>query len=59
MFDGEHFELFATRPIEAGEELFLCYTPNDQESSSDPSVWDEDEAVWSLVQWGIPNPKPS
>eukprot|EP00521_Asterionellopsis_glacialis_P006415 CAMPEP_0195285292 /NCGR_PEP_ID=MMETSP0707-20130614/3180_1 /TAXON_ID=33640 /ORGANISM="Asterionellopsis glacialis, Strain CCMP134" /LENGTH=447 /DNA_ID=CAMNT_0040344765 /DNA_START=216 /DNA_END=1559 /DNA_ORIENTATION=+ len=61
MFDGENFELFATRSIEAGEELFLCYTPHYQpsSSSSSSSSWDEDEAVWCLVQWGIPNPKPS
>jgi hypothetical protein len=50
-FNGEHFELFALRDIQKDEELFLCY------NEDDTMEWDEDIAVWTLVQWGIPQPK--
>ena len=46
-YDGEVFELFANRDIDAGEELFLTYT-----KLGDPM--DKNNALWALVQWGIP-----
>jgi SET domain len=50
-FDGSTFELHATRDIQANEELFICYhAPNRQ--------WDEDQALWTPIQWGFPDPKP-
>lgn len=45
--DGSHMELVALKDVEPGEELFLCYTTVGRE-------YDEDAAVWMLVQWGIP-----
>ena len=45
--DGQHMELLALKDVAAGEELFLCYSKLGQE-------YDEDAAVWMLVQWGIP-----
>ena len=48
-FDGSNFELRALRPICKDEELFICYFGGNSES-----VWDEDSAVWALIQWGIP-----
>jgi hypothetical protein len=47
--DNERFELFANRDIEDGEELFLRYTKPDE-------IMDETNALWTLVQWGIPTP---
>ena len=52
-FDGKHFSLWGVRDIAKGEEFFVCY--KDKESQS--LEWDEDDAVWMLVQWGIPTPK--
>jgi len=49
-YDGEVFELFANRNVEAGEELFLTYT-----KLGEPM--DENNALWALVQWGIPTDK--
>ena len=46
-YHGDHVELFTTRPVEAGEELFLQYTKRGREM-------DESNALWTLVQWGIP-----
>lgn len=45
--DGGKLELFALRDIDKGEELFLCYSSLGKE-------YNEDAAVWLLVQWGIP-----
>jgi hypothetical protein len=53
-FDGQNFELWALRDVSEGEELFLCYTGEDSKREN----WDEDNAVWNLVQWGIPQPDP-
>jgi hypothetical protein len=53
-FDGQNFELWALRDISEGEELFLCYTGEDTKGEN----WDEDNAMWNLVQWGIPQPDP-
>jgi hypothetical protein len=52
-FDGTHFDLWALRNMEEGEEFFLCY-----HEGTKGEVWDEDAAVWTLVQWGIPQVKP-
>lgn len=49
-YDGEVFELFANRNVEAGEELFLTYTKLEE-------PMDENNALWALVQWGIPTDK--
>lgn len=46
-FDGDSFELVAKRAVGEGEELLLQYTRNDEEM-------DETNALWALVQWGIP-----
>lgn len=48
-FDGERFSMFALRKISDGEEFFVSY-------SSKESVVTENEnnALWMLVQWGIP-----
>jgi SET domain len=51
----EKFQLWALRDIPAGEELFVCYKDIVKTSSSG---WDENDAVWMLVQWGIPLPRP-
>ena len=48
-FDGSNFELLAVRDIENGEELFVSYR-----DTNGNDEWDEDSAVWALVQWGIP-----
>lgn len=45
--DGKQLELFALTDIVAGDELFLSYTKIGKE-------YNEDAAVWMLVQWGIP-----
>ena len=47
--EGEWFELYANCDVDAGEEVFLCYTKLD-----DPMT--ETNALWALVQWGIPTP---
>ena len=51
-FNGENFEMFALRDIQKDEELFICYNEDNE------LEWDEDRAVWTLVQWGIPHPNP-
>ena len=51
-FNGKEFGLCALRDIQDGEEFFLCYGKVDNGDG-----WDENEAVWSLVQWGIPEPR--
>lgn len=48
-FDGERFSLFALRDIDEDEELFVCYS-----NKNDLLSWDEDNSIWMLVQWGIP-----
>jgi len=48
-FDGNRFELWATRGIREGEELFVSYS----DSQSTPAL-DEDDVLWQAVQWGIP-----
>lgn len=53
-FDGERFSLWAVRDIAEGEELFVSY----KDTKSEGLEWDEDDAIWMLVQWGIPLPKP-
>ena len=53
-FDGETFSLWATRDIAQGQELFVCY-----KDRRDAVEWDEHDAIWMLVQWGIPLPKPA
>ena len=53
IFDGNNFELRALRPIIKDEELFLCYF-----GGKPLNEWDEDESVWSIIQWGIPVRKP-
>lgn len=45
--DGQELELIALSDVAAGEELFLCYSKVGQE-------YEENQAVWMLVQWGIP-----
>ena len=47
-------ELFASRDIAEGEELFLCY--NDQ-TEIEVDGWTEMNSLWTLVQWGIPMSK--
>jgi SET domain len=49
------FQLWALKEISDGEELFVSYKDR---STSSSSGWDEEEAVWMLVQWGIPMPPP-
>lgn len=49
---GGYIELYANRPIEQGEELFICYTKQNESMTMENSVW-------SLVQWGIPMPPAS
>ena len=51
-FNGETFEMFALRDIQKDEELFICYNEDNE------LEWDEDRAVWAIVQWGIPQPNP-
>lgn len=46
-----NLQLFASRDIYAGEELFLCYNNLEQ---IDRNGWTELNALWTLVQWGIP-----
>lgn len=53
-FDGTNFELFALRKIVKDEELFLSYY-----DTKEAANWNEDDAVWALVQWGIPMCKPA
>ena len=52
-FGDEKFSLWALRDIEEGEELFVSYKDNENKE------WDETDAVWMLVQWGIPMRKHS
>lgn len=54
-YGDEKFSLWATRDIMDGEELFVSYKDRNTESLEE---WDEDDAIWMLVQWGIPMPKP-
>ena len=48
------FHLWALKEIPDGEELFVSY----KDRSASSSGWDENDAVWMLVQWGIPVPRP-
>jgi hypothetical protein len=48
-FNGKEFGLCALRDISHGEELFNSYSQADSSES-----WDENSAVWNLVQWGVP-----
>lgn len=52
-FDGDKFDLWATRDITKGEELFVSYS--DLESNS---ALEEDDILWQAVQWGIPQLSP-
>lgn len=54
-FGDENFSLWALRDIEEGEELFVSYKCGDDERQE----WDETDAIWMLMQWGIPMRKPS
>ena len=45
--DGHYLELHALSDIREGDELFLCYTKIGKE-------YDEDAALWVLINWGIP-----
>ena len=49
-YGPDHIEIYANRPIEKGQELFLCYTEIGREMS-------DTNALWSLIQWGIPHRK--
>jgi hypothetical protein len=60
-FDGSNFELIALREIDENEEFFICYTReiSSLEHDNDSlSSWDEDSAVWTLIQWGVPQSPP-
>ena len=48
------FQLWALKEISDGEELFVSY----KDRSASSSGWDENDAVWMLVQWGIPVLRP-
>ncbi len=48
-FGDEKFSMWALRDIAEGEELFVSY--KDRNESLE---WDEEDAIWMLVQWGIP-----
>lgn len=48
------FHLWALKDIQADEELFVCYTSK----TAATSTWQEEDAVWMLVQWGIPLHRP-
>ena len=54
-FGDEKFSLWALREIEKGEELFVSYKGGDNPKKE----WDEIDAVWMLVQWGIPMRPPT
>jgi hypothetical protein len=47
-----YIELYVNRPVEKGEELFICYTKQGEDTSTSSIA----NSVWSLVQWGIPIP---
>ena len=51
--DG-NFELIALRDLREDEELFVNYQHDESKATED---WDEDNAVWNLIQWGIPQTK--
>jgi hypothetical protein len=53
-FQDGNFELIALRDLKEDEELFVNYMHRDGESNAE---WNEDRAVWNLVQWGIPQSK--
>ena len=50
-FNGESFEIFALHNITRGEELFFCYNKIEEIENEG---WTEFNALWTLVQWGIP-----
>eukprot|EP00957_Ditylum_brightwellii_P073451 5581818-Ditylum_brightwellii.AAC.1 len=52
-FDGERFQMYTNRFVKEGEELFICYDIKQIDHE-----WDEYSALWTLMQWGIPAPKP-
>ena len=59
-FDEEtnYFELIARRDIAHNEELFLTYTrPGTGTIDGTNDSWNEESAIWTLVQWGIPERK--
>jgi len=53
-FCDEKFQVWATKDIGQGEELFVSY----KDSTTTSSDWDENDAIWMLVRWGIPIPRP-
>jgi hypothetical protein len=52
--DTDYFELVAQRDIADGEELFLSYTRPGSGTYDGADNWNEESAIWTLVQWGIP-----
>lgn len=46
----DYIQIYANRRIDRDQELFLCYTKLHK-------AMDSINALWSLVQWGIPIPK--
>lgn len=50
--DTDHFELVATRDIAENEEFFLRYT-RPGTGQLEGNAWDEESAIWTLIQWGI------
>lgn len=48
--DEDGVKIFTTRQIHKGEELFICYTKLEE-------PMDELNALWALIQWGIPTQK--
>jgi hypothetical protein len=53
-YSNEKCHLWALKDISDGEELYVCYKDRSMASSS----WDENDAIWMLVQWGIPLARP-
>jgi len=45
----ETMEIYCTRDVDAGQELFLQYT-------QEGVAMDEIKALWTYIQWGIPTP---
>ncbi len=49
--EDESFSLIAAEDIPKDKELFLRYT----DVTNAEGDWDDDKAIWLLVQWGIPS----
>eukprot|EP00986_Skeletonema_menzelii_P021525 scaffold34823_cov160-Skeletonema_menzelii.AAC.2 len=49
--EDESFSLIAAEDIPKDTELFICYSDVTNEEGN----WDDDKAIWLLVQWGIPS----